>query len=85
MLPVNEAGWDRALRIALGIAMLALGWSGWLPDVFALGFKLLGWVPLVTGTVGWCPLYAVLRISTKRSPFRSRSHGAPSSAGRRQG
>jgi hypothetical protein len=26
----NEAGWDRALRIVVGVVLLYLGWAGWL-------------------------------------------------------
>lgn len=34
MIKVNEAGWDRIVRIILGIVMLVLGWGGFVPGVF---------------------------------------------------
>lgn len=60
----NEAGWERALRIALGVALLALGWTGMVGGTLGLAFKWLGFVPLATGLIGWCPLYSVFGIST---------------------
>jgi len=29
-------------------------------------FQWLGFIPLLTGLVGWCPIYAVARIRTKK-------------------
>ena len=61
---MNEANWDRALRIVLGLAVLYLGWTGTVGGTLGWIFKIGGFVPLVTGVVGWCALYAVLGIST---------------------
>lgn len=61
---INEAGWDRALRILLGIVLLYLGWAGVVGGTLGVVFKLIGFVPLVTGVVGWCPAYALFGIST---------------------
>lgn len=55
----NEAGWDRAARIALGIGLLSLTVVG--PQTW-LG--LFGLVPLVTGLSGFCPLYRACGSST---------------------
>lgn len=55
----NVGGIDRILRIAVGLALIALaatgtvGWWGW-----------LGIVPLATGVIGWCPPYAILGFNT---------------------
>jgi hypothetical protein len=61
---VNEAAWDRGLRIALGIVVLLLGWTGVVGGTVGLVFKVLGFVPLVTGLVGFCPAYKLLGLST---------------------
>lgn len=37
---------------------------GWTRDVAGPGLTLTGILPLVTGLVGWCPLYAVLGLSS---------------------
>jgi hypothetical protein len=66
---INEAGWDRALRVVLGVVMLYLGWAGVVGGTLGLVFKIFGVVALFTGIVGWCALYALLRVSTcSRSP-----------------
>lgn len=62
----NLAGWDRTLRIAAGAALLALGWTGAVTGTLGLVFKILGFVPLLTGLVGFCPAYALLGLSTNR-------------------
>ena len=58
-MPRNEGTIDRALRILAGLVLLALVFTG--PQT-AWGW--IGLVPLVTGLVGYCPLYAVLGIRT---------------------
>lgn len=61
---VNEAGWDRIARIALGIVLLYLGWSGVVDGGIGTFIKFFGFVPLATGLAGWCPLYAIFRFRT---------------------
>ena len=58
-MKLNEAIWDRMVRIVLGAGLLALVFLG--PQT-PWGF--LGIVPLVTGLVGFCPLYRLLGVST---------------------
>ena len=64
MFSTNESNVDRALRVALGLALLALGWGGVVSGVWGQVFKFLGFVPLLTGLIGWCPIYALLKIRT---------------------
>lgn len=58
-MKVNEGALDRVLRVCLGIGLLALVFVG--PKT-PLGY--IGIVPLLTGIVGMCPLYALLGINT---------------------
>jgi hypothetical protein len=58
-MPTNESSIDRALRVVLGIMVLSLVLVG--PKTM---WGLLGLVPLLTGLVGFCPLYRLLGIST---------------------
>jgi hypothetical protein len=58
-MTINEASWDRALRVALGLGLLSLAFFG--PRA-PWGF--LGLIPLATGLLGNCPLYSVLGVST---------------------
>lgn len=63
---VNEAGWDRALRIIVGIVLMYVGWGGVVSGTAGTVIGVVGLVPLLTGLVGWCPLYAVLGCATRR-------------------
>ncbi len=58
-MKANEGMIDRALRIVAGIGVLSLAFVG--PHT---PWGYLGIVPLATGLIGWCPLYALLRINT---------------------
>jgi hypothetical protein len=58
-MPTNEGTADRALRVVLGIAILSLAFVG--PRT---PWGYLGFVPLVTGVFGFCPLYTVFGYST---------------------
>lgn len=59
LLPRNEAGLERVIRVALGLGLLALTVVG--PKSL---WGLIGIVPLATGLVGSCPLYTLLGFST---------------------
>jgi hypothetical protein len=63
---MNQARWDRLLRILVGVSMLALGWSGEIPGTWALVLRLFGLFPLASGLLGWDPFYALLGRSTRR-------------------
>jgi len=57
----NEGTADRVIRIAMGLGILSLvfllhGPAHW--------FGLVGLVPLLTGVVGFCPMYAIFGMST---------------------
>ncbi len=56
---INEGSFDRALRVVLGIALLSLTFVG--PRT---AWGLIGFLPLITGLVGFCPLYRALGINT---------------------
>ncbi len=62
----NEGRTDRIIRIVLGIILLILGIAviatGWLEWIFVA----LGAILLITGIVGFCPLYALLKINTNK-------------------
>ncbi|RME76702.1 MAG: DUF2892 domain-containing protein [Chloroflexi bacterium] len=65
-MSANVGGADRIIRIVLGIILAAAGFfvmSGTLGIVVGV----IGLVLLVTGAIGWCPLYIPLKISTRKS------------------
>ncbi len=69
-MKANVGGFDRALRIVVGLGLLSLilileGNARW--------WGLVGLVPLGTGLMGWCPLYLPFGISTCRMPGAKKS------------
>ena len=59
MIRLNVGNLDRALRILIGLALIALAVFG---KIGAWGY--IGIVPLLTGAVAMCPLYSLLGLST---------------------
>lgn len=59
----NQRTIERVIRVVFGLALLFLFFAG--PKT---AWGLLGIVPLVTGLLGWCPLYQLLGISTCPTP-----------------
>jgi hypothetical protein len=59
MLKTNEGMVDRSTRVAVGLLLIALVFFG--PRT---PWGWLGLIPLATGLMGWCPLYAILGINT---------------------
>jgi hypothetical protein len=62
----NLSTLDKAIRVVVGLLMLAAGWSGLANGVARIGLEVFGWVPLATGAIGWCPIYSLLGISTRK-------------------
>jgi hypothetical protein len=65
MFKQNVGGMDRVLRIALGIAMAAIGLFV-LKGTTGTVVGIIGLIPLATGLVGFCPLYLLFKFSTNK-------------------
>ena len=59
MPTANEGLADRLIRIAVGLVVLSLAFVG--PQT---PWGYLGLLPLVTGIVGYCPIYRLAGINT---------------------
>ena len=61
----NESTIDRIVRAIAGLALVALALTG----IVAAPVTYLVWaaaaILLITGAVGFCPLYAIFRVSTR--------------------
>ncbi|MBZ8139328.1 hypothetical protein CLD22_05355 [Rubrivivax gelatinosus] len=55
----NVGGIDRILRIVLGLALIGLTLAG-----FIGVWGWIGVVPLLTGAIGFCPLYPLIGFNT---------------------
>lgn len=64
-MSMNEASWDRIARVVGGALLLILAFTAF-GGAWAVVAGVLGGVFLVTGLVGWCPLYSVFRVSTRQ-------------------
>jgi hypothetical protein len=64
-IEINEAPADRIIRIVAGIALAAVAIGGAVTAPLLYVVWLVAAILLVTGIVGYCPLYALLRVSTK--------------------
>ena len=60
-MSVNIGTIERVVRVILGVAILSLTVIG--PQS---PWAYLGIIPILTGLSGWCPLYSVFGISTRK-------------------
>jgi hypothetical protein len=65
-MKVNESGLDRVLRVVVGIALILLYLLGVVGGTLGVVFIVVGAIALITGLVGFCPLYSLLKIQTKK-------------------
>ncbi len=69
-MKVNEATWDRVLRVIVGLFLLSLLF--WV-EGNSKYWGLIGLLPLITGLVGYCPAYSLFKFSTRKETQTSRS------------
>ena len=62
----NEGTVDRVLRIIVGLVLIAVGAWVDLSQAAMWVLIILGIVLLITGIIGWCGLYTLFGISTKK-------------------
>lgn len=65
-MKANESGADRLIRIIAGIVLFMLGWGILKNNLLGIIFDILGIILFVTGITGFCGLYKLLGISTKK-------------------
>lgn len=64
MFTFNLSNTDRVIRVVLGIILLAIALL--MPNNAWASVGWVGVVPLATGLIGWCALYRLFGISTRR-------------------
>ncbi|MFM8551527.1 MAG: DUF2892 domain-containing protein [Nitrospiraceae bacterium] len=60
----NVGGVERPIRIGLGLILLGVGAFAGLPPVATAIAYAVGAVALVTGAMGYCPVWTLLGINT---------------------
>jgi len=63
-IKINEAAWDRTVRVLGGVLLLVLGFGGIITEGWGLATKIIGAMLVLTGLAGFCPLYTVFGLDT---------------------
>jgi hypothetical protein len=66
-MKINESNLDRIIRIVFGIVLFTLYITNVVTGTLGIVFIVLGALALLTGIVGYCPLYALLKIKTNKN------------------
>lgn len=66
-MKANESILDRVIRVIAGIALLVLFFANIISGTLGIVLAVIGGVLIVTGAVGFCPLYALLKFRTNKS------------------
>lgn len=62
----NESNTDRIVRVIVGVVLLALGLFTHGGMALRIILDILGAIAIVTGLTGFCALYTLFHISTKK-------------------
>ena len=65
-MKTNESKMDRIIRVVLGVVLIALFFLNVIGGTLGIVGLVLGGILLLTGLVGFCPLYALLKIKTNK-------------------
>ena len=58
---INESSWDSIIRVFSGFFLLYLGLGGELTGSLAVLANIFGLFLLLTGVIGFCPIYTLFR------------------------
>jgi hypothetical protein len=64
-MEVNEGTIDRAIRLVIAAVLIGVG-LGVVRGPGGIAMAAVGAIPLLTGLSGYCPLYMVFGINTRR-------------------
>jgi len=64
-MKTNENSVDRIVRVILGLVLIVVGFCV-MGGTGGIILGIIGFVPLLTGIVGFCPAYALFKFSTKK-------------------
>jgi hypothetical protein len=66
-MKTNESNMDRIIRGLVGIVLLVLYFTNVAAGTLGIILLIIGAILLLTGIVGFCPLYTLLKINTKKA------------------
>ena len=62
----NESSTDRIVRLVAGIVALVAAYMAGMNTVGGIILLVIGLIAVITGAVGFCPLYRLFNFSTKK-------------------
>jgi hypothetical protein len=60
----NVGGMEMALRLVIGIALLALGFLHVISGSLAIAAYVVGGIAILTGVIRYCPAWSIFGINT---------------------
>ena len=72
---LNEGTADRVARVVVAVAAVLFSWWAGFSSVGGILLLVVAGIGAVTATVGYCPTYQLLKISTRPSPHRIATRG----------
>ena len=77
----NVGGIERSIRVVVGLILVAIGSLAELPVAGMAIALIAGAIALVTGVIGFCPLWAMLGLNTCPTKSDTRQVGKPAYPG----
>jgi len=65
-MKVNESKVDRIIRVVVGLLFLVLFLTNTVAGTLGTILLVLGALLVVTGLIGFCPIYAILKIKSSK-------------------
>ncbi len=65
-MKVNMSSADRIIRVIIAVIFAALYFTGTVPDTLGLVLTIVAVVFLLTSLIGFCPLYTIFGMRTKK-------------------
>ncbi len=65
-MKANMSGVDRIIRAIVGIVLLALYFTGTVTGGLGIVFIIVAALLVITGALGFCPIYALLKIRANK-------------------
>lgn len=66
-MKVNESNTDRIIRAVAGVVLAVLYFANVVSGTFGIILLVVGAILLLTAATGFCPLYMLFKINTKKS------------------
>ena len=67
MFTQNETMVDRIVRVVFGALLVYVWYAMLMTGIAAIVALIIGIVLMITGLVGWCPLYSLFGIGVRKS------------------